>query len=67
MNSWVATFRVTTLPATDTRHEEDVRHRIRAVRVDGETPDVRTAAVTRTAIAASTAAVTVAVVLPAVT
>ncbi|MGW6441613.1 GOLPH3/VPS74 family protein [Lentzea sp. NPDC055074] len=39
-------FRVTTLPATDTAHEEEVRQRIRAVLVDGETPDARTAALT---------------------
>lgn len=39
-------FRVTTLPATDTVHEEEVRQRIRAVLVDGETPDARTAALT---------------------
>ncbi|USX53602.1 GPP34 family phosphoprotein [Lentzea sp. HUAS12] len=39
-------FRMTTLPATDTRHEEEVRQRIRAVLVDGETPDPRTAALT---------------------
>ncbi|MFD4643458.1 GPP34 family phosphoprotein [Lentzea sp. NPDC058436] len=39
-------FRMTTLPATDTSHEEEVRQRIRAVLVDGETPDARTAALT---------------------
>lgn len=39
-------FRMTTLPATDSRHEEEVRQRIRAVLVDGETPDPRTAALT---------------------
>ncbi|HEX6344964.1 GOLPH3/VPS74 family protein [Umezawaea sp.] len=39
-------FRVTTLPAEDTRHEEEVRALVRAVLVDGETPDSRTAALT---------------------
>lgn len=39
-------FRMNTLPATDTGHEEEVRQRIRAVLVDGETPDARTAALT---------------------
>ncbi|GHH27828.1 GOLPH3/VPS74 family protein [Lentzea cavernae] len=39
-------FRVTTLPAADTRHEEEVRQRIRAVLVDGASPDPRTAALT---------------------
>ncbi|ANZ43241.1 hypothetical protein BBK82_34270 [Lentzea guizhouensis] len=39
-------FRSTSLPAADTRHEEEVRQRIRAVLVDGETPDARTAALT---------------------
>jgi hypothetical protein len=39
-------FRMTVLPATDTRHEQEVRQRIRAVLVDGATPDARTAALT---------------------
>lgn len=39
-------FKMTTLPATDTGHEQEVRARIRAVLVDGETPDARTAALT---------------------
>ncbi|HEX7303231.1 GOLPH3/VPS74 family protein [Lentzea sp.] len=39
-------FRTTSLPAADTRHEEEVRQRIRAVLVDGQEPDPRTAALT---------------------
>lgn len=38
-------FRMTTLPAADTRHEAELRRRIRAVLEDGESPDARTAAV----------------------
>ncbi|PRY41453.1 GOLPH3/VPS74 family protein [Umezawaea tangerina] len=37
-------FRTTRLPAEDVRHEEEVRQRIRAVLVDGEDADPRTAA-----------------------
>ncbi|MET1072527.1 MAG: GPP34 family phosphoprotein [Umezawaea sp.] len=37
-------FRMTKLPAEDVRHEEELRQRIRAVLVDGEDPDPRTAA-----------------------
>ncbi|WP_394619339.1 GPP34 family phosphoprotein [Lentzea sp. JNUCC 0626] len=39
-------FRMNTLPATDNTHEQEVRQRIHAVLVDGETPDPRTAALT---------------------
>ncbi|MFD5827119.1 GPP34 family phosphoprotein [Lentzea sp. NPDC060358] len=39
-------FRTTSLPAADTRREEEVRDRIRAVLVDGVEPDPRTAALT---------------------
>ncbi|THV30019.1 GOLPH3/VPS74 family protein [Glycomyces paridis] len=38
-------FRSTTWPAEDTRHEDELRERIRAVLVDGEDPDPRTGAV----------------------
>ncbi|MFD9700178.1 GPP34 family phosphoprotein [Lentzea sp. NPDC059081] len=39
-------FRTTSLPAADTRREDEVRQRIRAVLVDGADPDPRTAALT---------------------
>ncbi|MGP4018754.1 GOLPH3/VPS74 family protein [Saccharopolyspora sp. 5N708] len=38
-------FRTTRLPADDTRHEAELRRKIRAVLEDGERPDARTAAV----------------------
>ncbi|MEU3270460.1 GPP34 family phosphoprotein [Saccharomonospora sp. NPDC006951] len=39
-------FPATTLPAADTRHERELRYRVRAVLEDGASPDTRTAAVT---------------------
>ncbi|MFC7533944.1 GPP34 family phosphoprotein [Actinoplanes sp. GCM10030250] len=39
-------FRTTRLPADDSRHEEELRRRIRAILVDGDEPDPRTATVT---------------------
>ncbi|ASR36459.1 hypothetical protein BAY61_17220 [Prauserella marina] len=39
-------FPATTLPAADTRHENELRERVRAVLEDGASPDTRTAAVT---------------------